>query len=384
MMHSRIWKNSSRSISRIKKKGEDKLSNLPDELIHRILSFVDAKTAVQTSVLAHRWKNIWISLPFLNFHSSSFDHDFLFQDFVLNFLANRNSDSKIDVLKFECTGDELEETGAPTVDSVVDYVASKDIQNLTIVADYVLESLPRLFTSRTLTVLNLSNISTETSTFEFVSLQKLSLVDCKFEIRDVEILDPFLGCPKLSFLLFDCCQFYGKFDKFKIHAPQLTELSISCLRVDEEFDSECVIELFTPKLRYFSYDDPLNLYAFSIQAKLHFLEKLVIDVDSSEVLNALDNTEGTKLSMKFIELFEAMGSAKFVYLSPDVVKVLSLFPALFMGRLSPFTRVQTFKFIVDVYSSFPLPTNVMAYLLRGSPGFTCYRRQGSYTAKQSG
>ncbi|KAE9610364.1 hypothetical protein Lal_00006286 [Lupinus albus] len=380
MMNRRIWKDSS---SRIKKKREDKLSNLPDELIHRILSFVDAKTAVQTSVLAHRWKNIWISLPFLNFHNSSFDHDFLFQDFVLNFLANRNFDAKIDVLKFECTGDELEENGAPTVDSVVDYVASKDIQVLTIIADYVLESLPRLFTSQTLTVLKLSNVSTETSAFEFVSLQQLHLFDCKFEIRDVEILDPFRGCPKLSFLLFHSCQFYGKFDKFKIHAPQLTELSISCLRVDDEFDSECVIQLFTPKLRYFSYDDPLNLYAFSILAKLHFLEKLVIDVDGSEILNEVDSTEGTKLSMRFIELFEAMGSAKFVYLSPDVVKVLSLFPALFIGRISPFTRVQTFNFIVDVPSSFSLPTNVMAYLLGRSPGFNRYRRQGSSTAKQS-
>ncbi|XP_074347836.1 uncharacterized protein LOC141686684 isoform X3 [Apium graveolens] len=46
---------------------EDAISRLPDELIHKILSFVDAKVAVQSSILSKRWRFIWPTLPFLNF-----------------------------------------------------------------------------------------------------------------------------------------------------------------------------------------------------------------------------------------------------------------------------------------------------------------------------
>ncbi|KAI3906843.1 hypothetical protein MKW92_026326 [Papaver armeniacum] len=49
---------------------EDNISNLPDFLIHHILSFVKVKQAVQTCILSKRWRYIWTSLPFLNFDES--------------------------------------------------------------------------------------------------------------------------------------------------------------------------------------------------------------------------------------------------------------------------------------------------------------------------
>ncbi|RZC75581.1 hypothetical protein C5167_051074 [Papaver somniferum] len=51
---------------------QDRISSLPDNLIHHILSFIDTKYAVQTSVLSKRWKTTWISLPYLNFTWSGF------------------------------------------------------------------------------------------------------------------------------------------------------------------------------------------------------------------------------------------------------------------------------------------------------------------------
>lgn len=45
----------------------DRISTLPDELIHQILKHVDTKLAVQTSVLAKRRKLVWTTLPFLKF-----------------------------------------------------------------------------------------------------------------------------------------------------------------------------------------------------------------------------------------------------------------------------------------------------------------------------
>ncbi|XP_026431937.1 F-box/LRR-repeat protein At1g55660-like [Papaver somniferum] len=51
---------------------KDRISRLPDNLIHHIMSFMDTKYAVQTSVLSKRWIHVWKSPPFLNFDRWSF------------------------------------------------------------------------------------------------------------------------------------------------------------------------------------------------------------------------------------------------------------------------------------------------------------------------
>ncbi|MFS8030191.1 putative leucine-rich repeat domain superfamily [Helianthus anomalus] len=47
----------------------DRLSSLPDDLIHKMLSFVSIKCA---SVLSPRWRFIWTSMPYLSFSSNDF------------------------------------------------------------------------------------------------------------------------------------------------------------------------------------------------------------------------------------------------------------------------------------------------------------------------
>ncbi|XP_074363863.1 uncharacterized protein LOC141704523 [Apium graveolens] len=56
-----------RRISPVEIGEEDRISRLPDELIHKIYSFLDAKEAVQSSALSKRWEHVWTNLPFLNF-----------------------------------------------------------------------------------------------------------------------------------------------------------------------------------------------------------------------------------------------------------------------------------------------------------------------------
>ncbi|PIA53446.1 hypothetical protein AQUCO_00900197v1, partial [Aquilegia coerulea] len=48
----------------------DRLSKLPDKLIHTIFSFLDMKEVVQTSFLSRRWRYTWHSLQSLNFDHS--------------------------------------------------------------------------------------------------------------------------------------------------------------------------------------------------------------------------------------------------------------------------------------------------------------------------
>ncbi|XP_026392369.1 putative F-box/FBD/LRR-repeat protein At1g78760 isoform X2 [Papaver somniferum] len=81
---------------------EDRISKLPDDIILLIFSFLDMKHVVQTSVLARRWRSIWISLLILNFNLDLFkstftgctDHD-AFTAFVNWILMVRHSNSGI-------------------------------------------------------------------------------------------------------------------------------------------------------------------------------------------------------------------------------------------------------------------------------------------------
>ncbi|KAM0916663.1 hypothetical protein ACQ4PT_010015 [Festuca glaucescens] len=59
---------------------EDRLSALPDALIHAIMSFLKAHQVVQTCVLAKRWMHLWRSVPNLDidlpeFNSKMTEHD---------------------------------------------------------------------------------------------------------------------------------------------------------------------------------------------------------------------------------------------------------------------------------------------------------------------
>ncbi|TXG49166.1 hypothetical protein EZV62_025041 [Acer yangbiense] len=69
----------------------DRLSNLPDSVIHHILSLMDAKYAVQTCILSKKWKFHWAHVPCYSFDYSTSSSDIQFQDFVANVLNNRQS-----------------------------------------------------------------------------------------------------------------------------------------------------------------------------------------------------------------------------------------------------------------------------------------------------
>uniref|UniRef100_A0A0E0R5E7 F-box domain-containing protein n=1 Tax=Oryza rufipogon TaxID=4529 RepID=A0A0E0R5E7_ORYRU len=53
--------------------GEDRVGALPDEVLHHMLSFLPARDAVQTCVLAHRWRDLWKSATGLRIGSDEED-----------------------------------------------------------------------------------------------------------------------------------------------------------------------------------------------------------------------------------------------------------------------------------------------------------------------
>lgn len=66
--------------------GEDRISALPDCVIHQILSFLPAEDAVKSGVLSKRWMHLWTSVPNLTFrhlYSNQFTGFFKFVDETL-------------------------------------------------------------------------------------------------------------------------------------------------------------------------------------------------------------------------------------------------------------------------------------------------------------
>ncbi|XP_023735464.1 F-box/LRR-repeat protein At5g02910 [Lactuca sativa] len=78
----------------------DILSYIPEALQLRILCCLDAKQAVQTSMLSRTWVSLWTKTPVLNFKCSSFNNLDAFNTFVNKVLCRRDHLAKLDTVKF--------------------------------------------------------------------------------------------------------------------------------------------------------------------------------------------------------------------------------------------------------------------------------------------
>ncbi|KAI3906715.1 hypothetical protein MKW92_005092 [Papaver armeniacum] len=98
------------SESMVEKDNKDRISELPDALIHHIFSFLDIESVIQTCILARRWRYLWASVPTIKiseagFSGSNVRDDFValnsFINFVDRFLLLRDSSSDIQTFKLK-------------------------------------------------------------------------------------------------------------------------------------------------------------------------------------------------------------------------------------------------------------------------------------------
>ena len=158
---------------------DDKLSELQDELLLHILSFVDVQDAVRTSVLASRWQYLRTALPSIHLLCEGFsgsdqldpsDRDGCqidtCENFVHQFLSERDPHTNVVVLCVACLCSnnnvnhyfdwDFEGNGS-IFEEIIDYVHSTDIQNFSILASCWINNLAKLNPCRCLT----DNPSTE-------------------------------------------------------------------------------------------------------------------------------------------------------------------------------------------------------------------------------
>ncbi|TXG49168.1 hypothetical protein EZV62_025043 [Acer yangbiense] len=131
----------------------DRLSRLPDTIIHHVLSLMETKYAVRTCVLSKQWRNHWTNIHSLSFDRPSFSRWFAFKDLVLKVLQHRKS-FDLRKLKFICRAP----AGMEFVRAVFEYVESHRLEELD--TDVIGDCPPSVYGWNTLKTLKIFFTST--------------------------------------------------------------------------------------------------------------------------------------------------------------------------------------------------------------------------------
>ncbi|MFS8030434.1 putative leucine-rich repeat domain superfamily, F-box-like domain superfamily [Helianthus anomalus] len=362
----------------------DRLSSLPDDLIHKILSFRPIRDAIGTSVLSSRWRFIWTSMPYLNFSSEDFFTLPKFSKFVTHVLSRRNNLTEVYSLKLTFRG----KASQVFVKRILNYAFSHNVQQLNVVwLDVNIDmTFPlSLFSSKSLNSLTMQIVKRYrfiskclTSTWELPTLTTLDLHSvtlCDDEADKCVCI--FSKCANLKNLTLKDYATTGS-DGLSIFHPCLANLtlendnfvkvvSVVAPQLENLTIRYCFAEhvISSPHLASFLYEGsyPLNLSTDGF----HSLEKADICISGSQEEHA----------HRIICLLQHLRSAKFLTLNLELLETLSSSLDLNLHQPSLFVNLKSLKIYPQTaYSWNPaskkvaISTELKSYLLDGSPGAT--------------
>ncbi|CAN7110396.1 unnamed protein product [Brassica rapa subsp. narinosa] len=233
----------------------DKISQLPDELLLKVLLFLPTKVAVSTSILSTRWEFLWMWLPKLEYDHSMDERKSLSRFINLNMPLHRAP--VIESLRLNFSHGY---TGSVTPEDVRQWVAlavTRFLRELSL--DLTLEVNPTklpssLYTCKSLVILELkgSNLVDVHRTSCLPSLKTLILQGVLY--ADQKSLHKLLSsCPVLEdlFVEQDGCESEHFLEAVSVIVPSLQRLTLKLCR--GYFFHRLVIN--TPSLKYFKIED---------------------------------------------------------------------------------------------------------------------------------
>ncbi|KAD3641788.1 hypothetical protein R6Q59_004338 [Mikania micrantha] len=309
----------------------DRLSSLPDDLIHKILSCFNIREAIGTSVLSSRWRFIWTSMPYLSFSTRDFSTLPKFSKFVTNVLYRRNNQAQVYSMKLLLRVN----VSLLFVKRLLDYAFSHNIQQLNAVCilEKDIEFPLSLFSSQSLKHLSLTMQAGRfcgygaknylTSNWEITTLTTLdlhSVILCDAE--GGECIDVFSKCENLENLTLRKFNTKGS-NGFSIVHPRLSSLTLedSCYQVrhinvtapqlKNLTISSCSAEhvISAPDLASLFYKNSRDLHLST--EGFHSLEKADICISNPPKANAdqivcllqyIHNVHFLRLNLEIVEL----------------------------------------------------------------------------------
>ncbi|XP_071695725.1 F-box/LRR-repeat protein At3g26922-like [Rutidosis leptorrhynchoides] len=280
----------------------DRLSSLPDDLIHKILSFIDIKHVVQTSLLSSRWMFVWTSTPYLNFSMDDSATLLEFSNVVKRVLSGRNNEIDVSSVKLLLRG----MVNRGLVKRIIYYAFSHNVQEMAITSLGKKIVFPLyLFNSKSLKHFTLRGpgYSTHslrvTSTLDLPSLTTLHLDQVTI---NVDNSDSYIAkCFNLKSLTVNHCKMMGS-SGFTICHPQLLSLTL--------ISTKGLVKVIAPQLKniYLVHSHYNSFPCFS--NNLLSLEKVDICIGYSHRHRAL----------KIIDMLQQLCSVKYLTMNVEIVE----------------------------------------------------------------
>ncbi|XP_058783053.1 F-box/FBD/LRR-repeat protein At1g78750-like [Vicia villosa] len=205
---------------------DDRISSLPDDVICHILSFLQTKKVLTTSVFSKRWKNLWRSVPSFNFRKSKIWVDDREAQFRMNELAysyllsvNYIKSCYLDIYY----NSDLGLLGLPNVINWIKAVVQRGVEDIKLYFELCMEQSESalsnadcfkfpmsILSCRTLVVIDLFGFAVKDfSSISLPSLKILSMDEIIFlNVQDFLLL--LAGCPNLENLHTNCLEFLSQ------------------------------------------------------------------------------------------------------------------------------------------------------------------------------
>ena len=212
----------------------DRISTLPDSVLCHILSFLETKQAVATSILSNRWKYLWLSVPVLDFSITRLtdkDDNFRFNDFVYSVLLSRDATVSIKSFRLYVIYDYNEHVTLriPSFTKWINIVLQRGVEYLDLHVDiYGWPILPNtIFNCTTLVVLRLNFFWIDPSCSSVLLLPSLKTLHLQFTTfpKHQDFMSLLGNCPNLEDLLISDLWFDYKEDSLRF---DYEEDSLSC------------------------------------------------------------------------------------------------------------------------------------------------------------